>query len=187
MTVPAATEQQPPRLRRLPVPLVQPRPALRVVHDDDDRVTSSQGTLALSMPAPPPGVRAAAARAHGAAATAQSGIPEDPLPEPHRWAAQFVQAAIEVAAGVRPATQLVRWTTDDVRAMLTRRGNLARRTSSSHGRPRRTAVRSARVFQPRAGVVEASALVSEGGRLRAVALRMEGIDGRWRVTALEIG
>ena len=50
-----------------------------------------------------------------------------------------------------------------------------------------TLVRSVRIGEPRDGVVEACALVSDGGRLRAVAVRMEGLDGRWRVTALEIG
>jgi hypothetical protein len=32
-----------------------------------------------------------------------------------------------------------------------------------------------------------SAVVDDGLRVRAVALRLEGLDGRWRVTALQIG
>jgi hypothetical protein len=35
--------------------------------------------------------------------------------------------------------------------------------------------------------VEASAVVLDRGRYRAIALRLEDADGRWRVTALEIG
>jgi hypothetical protein len=36
-------------------------------------------------------------------------------------------------------------------------------------------------------VVEASAVVVARGRVQAVALRLEGQDGRWRMTALELG
>jgi Family of unknown function (DUF6459) len=35
--------------------------------------------------------------------------------------------------------------------------------------------------------VEASAVVVDAGRVRAVALRLEDVAGRWRVCALEIG
>jgi hypothetical protein len=35
-------------------------------------------------------------------------------------------------------------------------------------------------------VAEATVVISDGPRVRAVALRMEGTDGRWRVTALRI-
>ena len=37
------------------------------------------------------------------------------------------------------------------------------------------------------GVAEVSAVAHRGGRAHAVAARLEGIDGRWRCTALQIG
>jgi hypothetical protein len=37
------------------------------------------------------------------------------------------------------------------------------------------------------GVAEVSAVARRGGRAHAVAARLEGIDGRWRCTALQIG
>lgn len=112
------------------------------------------------------------------------------LPEPRRWAAQFVQAAVEVAVGLRPPVQLVRWTCEDVYATLARRSDVATRARRAGrlavpvGRAR---VRSVRCCPVRDGVVEASAVVTDGVRHRGVALRLEGLDGRWRVTALEIG
>jgi hypothetical protein len=50
-----------------------------------------------------------------------------------------------------------------------------------------TVVRSMRLCRPADGVVEASAVVVDRGRVRAVALRLEEFGGRWRVCALEIG
>jgi len=52
---------------------------------------------------------------------------------------------------------------------------------------RRAVVRSVHTTEPVPGVVEASAVVVDRGRVRAVALRLEGLDGRWRATALEMG
>jgi hypothetical protein len=115
--------------------------------------------------------------------------PTAELPDPSRWAGQFVQAAVEVAGGVRPPIQLVRWTSEEVLATLTRRNDLAvraRRAGRLADRGR-TVVRSVRSCPVRDGVVEASAVVTDGVRARAVALRLEGLDGRWRVTALELG
>jgi hypothetical protein len=44
-----------------------------------------------------------------------------------------------------------------------------------------------RVTEPADGVAEVSALVRRGLRVTAVALRLEGMDGRWQCTALELG
>jgi Family of unknown function (DUF6459) len=217
-----------PPLRRLPVPLTQPRPALRVVRDEPDAVPLAQGTLAFPLTEPdqhhdPDDVtcrdpenlvggrgRVDATGATDTGATAagvttagvtcagvhragvhRAGVhpghaPSPVLPEPRQWAAQFVQAAVEVTTGLRPPSQLVRWTNDEVRTLLVRRAELARRTPGRTRQPRRGVVRSTRVCIPCAGVAEATVVISDGPRVRAVALRMEGTDGRWRVTALRI-
>jgi hypothetical protein len=36
-------------------------------------------------------------------------------------------------------------------------------------------------------VVEASAVINTGSGMRALALRLEGIDGQWRCTAINLG
>lgn len=282
---PAAGQQGLPRLRRLPVPVAQPRPALRVVRDEDE-IPAAQGMLALPLPggdadadtgsatAATPGsspathsaaapsatarpARVGAATAHSApvrsatirsatirsapgapglaqgqdAGRSRSAVTEERaddfarrrrtsgqlLPDPGKWTAQFVQAAVEVTNGLRPASQLRRWTSDEVHGMLVRRAGLTRSpanrgstergsaTRSTPGSPaarnsapvrgaaartrqtQRSVVRSTRVCVLRDGVVEACAVVLDGPRVRAVALRLEGLDGRWRVTALQIG
>jgi hypothetical protein len=43
------------------------------------------------------------------------------------------------------------------------------------------------VSEPADGVAEVCALVRRGARSTAVALRMEGMDGRWQCTAIELG
>lgn len=164
----------PPRLRVRPVPVAEPRPALRVVPDPEPRPPAGQGVLVFDgadRPDEPP-------------AAAPHRVP----PPAAAWARQFVQAALEAACGRRPVSQLLRWTAEDVYAMLTRRAALAARLDRSASAGTASClVRSVRLCRPRDGVVEASALAVDRGRYRAVALRLEDADGRWRVTALEIG
>lgn len=109
----------------------------------------------------------------------------DDLPDPRDWAAHIAQALVEVMAGARPAPQLLRWTTPEVYAVVARRASV----SARRGMPptRRTVVRSLRVCEPADGVAEASAVVVDGGRVRALAMRLVGLDGRWRVEALQVG
>jgi hypothetical protein len=108
------------------------------------------------------------------------------LPNPRSWAALLGQAVVEVLAGHRPATQLVRWTTGRVHASLAtlsmdeRGGRPARRQG-------RAVVRSVRVSEPEDGIAEAAVVVRESRRCWAMALRLEGVDGRWLCTALVLG
>ncbi|WP_309615898.1 Rv3235 family protein, partial [Salinibacterium sp.] len=41
-------------------------------------------------------------------------------------------------------------------------------------------------FEPRDGAVEAVVIVRNRARTRAVALRLEGLDNRWRATAINV-
>ena len=81
-------------------------------------------------------------------------------------------------------SQLVRWTTtsvyDDLAALVV--GPAAVRGAAARG-----VVRSIHVSEPVDGVAEVAALVRRGARSTAVALRLEGLDGRWQCTALELG
>jgi len=113
------------------------------------------------------------------------------LPAPTPWAGRLVQAMIEVVSGVRPVSQLVRWTTASIYDELSAR--VARPVAAGAGGRTTNAtrlaevVRSIRVSEPRDGVAEVCAIVQQGPRCRAIALRLEGIDGRWQCTALQIG
>jgi hypothetical protein len=112
----------------------------------------------------------------------------DALPEPAPWAARLVQAISEVLALDRPLTQLVRWTSPEVYDNLRHRVSARRpaRPAPWPGRQRRPILRSVHVAEPCDGVAEVCAVVDDGQRTRAYALRLEGTDGRWRATALEL-
>lgn len=107
--------------------------------------------------------------------------PRAELPDPRPWAARLVVAALEAVAGRRPVQQLMPWTDDAVYAQLGRTLR-SRRDSSGPGM-----LRSLRLCEPADGVVEICAVIAGTRRTRAVAARMEGTDGRWRCTALELG
>jgi hypothetical protein len=196
-------------LRRLPLPAWEPPyddevgPAA-LVRTERNENSAVQGTLALAFLLPsgvpavpevplelvsPPDLRLVApAEADEVLDEAEFGpqpTPRAALPEPRTWSGRFVQAVVEVLAGDRPASQLVRWTTaevyDDVACRIT---SGARPGSPT---PARAVVRSVHVTEPADGVAEVAALVRRGIRCTAVALRLEGMDGRWQCTALELG
>lgn len=110
--------------------------------------------------------------------------PRAQLPEPGPRAAALVRALLEVLAGDRPAMQLLRWATPDVHEQIVR----ARRAQAGAGggRPWAATLRRVLVSEPADGVAEVSAVVDRGTRSRALALRLEGLDGRWKVTALQL-
>jgi len=106
------------------------------------------------------------------------------LPEPRRWAARLAQAVLESLGGRRPVQQLSRWLDEAVFAALSR-------SVRASGRPRadrspQVVVRSVRATRPTSHAVEACVVVQVGRRARAVALRLEGLDGRWMCTALDV-
>ena len=107
----------------------------------------------------------------------------DQLPDPRPWAPGFVQALSEVLGGFRPMGQLdARVVPSVVTQVIDCRADAAAEPTR-----RRPVVRSVRVSEPMPGAVEVSATVRHGERCRALALRLEGLDGRWQCTALTIG
>jgi hypothetical protein len=106
------------------------------------------------------------------------------LPAARTWAGRVVQAIVEVLAGARPVGQLVRWTSAEVYDEI---ANLVVPGPQLPCGPLRGVVRSVHVTEPADGVAEVCALVRRGARSTAVALRLEGRDGRWQCTALELG
>jgi hypothetical protein len=111
---------------------------------------------------------------------------EGPLPDPTRTCCAVVQAAVEGLRGARPLAQLVRWVTPEVYDGLALRARLVQSaaTAPSSGR---AGIRRVRVFRIGDGAAEATVVVDDGPRVRAVAVRVEEHRGRWRATALEIG
>ena len=83
---------------------------------------------------------------------------------------------------MRPLTQLRRETAPELYALI---GKAVVRTPRTRGARRDgRAVRSVHVQEPPEGVVEVCATVVRAGRPSALALRLQGLDGRWRCTEL---
>ncbi len=104
----------------------------------------------------------------------------------------IAQAAVEVLAGTRPVQQLSRTLDPGCLAALQHRAALTRaHAASAQGGQSRLhrspMVRSVHLCAVTDGVYEASLVVSEELRSRAVAMRLEGNNGAWKVTVLEIG
>jgi hypothetical protein len=137
---------------------------------------SIQGTLALDY-----GVR-------GARTPDLRLLPGDRV-ELEAFAHRFASAVVEVVGGDRGPSQLLRWTTERVYTDLQRRTALLARTTPGDRRVRRlrSQVRSVHVFCPSAGAAEISVHVRHGERSRAIAARIELLEGRWCCTALQFG
>ncbi|MFG6445085.1 Rv3235 family protein [Microbacterium sp. P06] len=111
------------------------------------------------------------------------------LPAPEPLLRNLTLGVLEVLAGVREIEQLARWLTEDAYRGLVTRANLATRARSARGVPAaRPAHRimSVRECRPADGVVEAVVIVGGPARTRAVAIRLEGMDRRWRATSLAL-
>jgi hypothetical protein len=117
--------------------------------------------------------------------------PTRELPDPTRWGRQVTQLIVEVMAGHRPAAQLVRWTSEQVYRQVREHGRTLPtgpdRTRTGRALTERPVVGGVRVSEPDDGVAEVAAVVHRRHRVQAVALRLEGRDGRWVVTVLQCG
>lgn len=105
------------------------------------------------------------------------------------FAARFAQAVVEVIGGDRGVHQLMRWTTERVYADLTHRSHALHRATPGDQRRRRVraTVRSVHLFRPDEDAAELSIHVRHGPRSRAIAARIDRIEGRWRCTVLDFG
>lgn len=160
-----------------------PRPALPLA--------SVQGTLALDLTPVLDPPDCSDARRCGAA---RDLVQVDALARRRveAWTQRYLQAAVEIAGGDRPASQLLRWSTAGVYDDLGRRAVLAARAEGRHpvaARHRRQTSRpflvgTHTIFVGR-DAVEVSAHVRYGERSRAVAARFEQQDEQWICVALE--
>jgi hypothetical protein len=111
------------------------------------------------------------------------------LPSPEPLLENLTRCVIEILAGARDLEQIARWVTDDVYRHLLKRVVLSARARRARGqvvvRPA-FSIGSTTVCEPRDGVIEAVVIVRGRARTRAVALRLEGLDHRWRATAINV-
>lgn len=111
------------------------------------------------------------------------------LPDPAPLLRSLTRGVLEVLAGVREVDQLARWFSEDAFRSLVARSNLSARARSARGVPPARPsfeIRSLRVTEPLDGIIEAVVVVAGPGRTRAVAIRLEGLDHRWRASSLAV-
>ncbi|CAB4337426.1 MAG: hypothetical protein F2839_03565 [Actinobacteria bacterium] len=98
------------------------------------------------------------------------------LPPADVWGKRLVQGMVEVINGVRPSSQLTRWVTPEVMGLIQSR-------VLTKNMPRYI-VRSVHVSETDDGVAEVCSVFGTANRSFALAMRLEGLDGRWRATSL---
>ena len=112
-----------------------------------------------------------------------------PLPDPTAQCCTVVRAAVEVLRGERPAAQLARWVTPQVRDQLAERARigLAHDLLRNEEPHRPVQVRRVRLVRLGDDVAEATVVLDDDGRVRAAAVRLEARRGAWWVAVLEVG
>jgi hypothetical protein len=169
----------------------QPALTLVVVRTPQPPLADPLGPLRLVLPGVPvprpihhPGPRPRPDRPGGVDpdfGPALSGRAE--LPDAARTGRRVLTLTLEALCGRRPLAQLQRLTSPGVWSALgtgRRPGWCVRSTSPLVLGP-------VHVCEPVDGVAEITAVAHRDGRAHAVAARLEGLDGRWRCTALQVG
>lgn len=113
-----------------------------------------------------------------------------PPPHPKGAVSATTLAAVEVLRGLRPAHHIIRSTTPQLHEVLARQGTAASRSHFAR-RTRLVAsplrVRRVLVHWVDPDTIEATVLLDDADRVRAVAARFIAWRGRWRLAALEVG
>ena len=111
------------------------------------------------------------------------------LGDPRPVLAFLAQAVIETIAGIRDIEQSARWLSDGVYQQLRAKSQEATRArAQSQAKILRPNLSIGKIttFSPRDGVIEGVVIVHNQGRARAVAIRLEGYNGRWRAKTLAV-
>lgn len=124
----------------------------------------------------------------------RQATPRHALPDPAGHARALVLAMLEVLSGRRPVRQLRPHLTEEAYSRLSSRLHRARSASTRKPGPPsqhptvRTRIHVGRtlVCEPADGIAEITVLARVGARTRAIAVRLEGLDGRWRCPVLTV-
>ena len=170
---PTSSASAPGRSRHVPRLLLPPR-AEPVAQVDTALLTAGPEGRSVLGP-----VTAAAWAVAGRRAPTEA-LPD--LPDPARLCGAVVVAAVEALRSTRPLTQLARWVSPAVYESLARAARPAPVDA-----PRGVVVRGVRVCRIGPTVAEGTAVVHDGARVRAAAVRFEVHRGSWRATVLQIG
>lgn len=109
------------------------------------------------------------------------------LGDPGPFAAGLVRNILEVLDCERPLSRLMRWMDHDIYQSLGRRVAIRSRQRRPGTLRKMVVIRRLRVCRVGPSAVEVAVVAAQGERVRAIAMRLEALDHRWRCTALEIG
>ena len=98
----------------------------------------------------------------------------DSLPDPSKWTRAYLITVIEILAGRRPINQIARSTHRFIYNNIAAQVGTIKRSSNLAPR-----LRKIHRSEPIEGVIEVSATLTIGSRVRAIAARFEGVDRRW--------
>ena len=178
MTASLRPAPEPAPLRLVVVPT--PQPPL-----EDERIPVRLVRPGVPVPRPVhlPGPRPRAAHAAVQDDFGPSWTARAELPDPRVAGRRLLTLTLEALVGRRPLLQVQPLTAPGGYAAL----STGRRPRWCAGSPSPLLVGRVHVSEPVDGVAEISAVARHNGRAHAVAARLEGVDGRWRCTALQIG
>lgn len=111
------------------------------------------------------------------------------LPDPAPLVENLTRSVMEILSGARELEQVARWVSDDVyRNLLIRVQASARARALKKIAPYRPvfSLGTSRITYPTDYVAECVTVVHGRARSRAIAIRLEGLDGRWRATAIHV-
>jgi len=103
--------------------------------------------------------------------------PLSDLPEVNKWSENFVITVLEVWSGRRSLAQLSRNCHRSAQKQIAAQSNID---------TQKCQIRRIYINQPIEGVVEVTATLRVGDRVRSLSLRLEGVDKRWICTDLNL-
>ena len=181
----------PAELAKAPAPAPEARARLIPLLEPATRPLTTDQPLG-----PPPVAGSAKALARGTGtgdspplrpSRASGSVENAALPDPTQLCCAMVQAAVEALRGARPLAQLARWVSPEIYEELAMRSELTQRVQGRANSAHRAGIRRIRLCRLGQNAAEATVVVNDGPRVRAVAVRLEGHRGQWRATALVIG
>lgn len=114
------------------------------------------------------------------------------LPHPELFLRNFTLRAVEILVGSRDLRQIARWTTEEVFSSMQKQVNARVRKMSllppdARKKPiPQFEITSVRWFEPRDGIIEGCVMVRSTKMTRVAAIRIEGLDRRWRTSSFTL-
>jgi len=111
------------------------------------------------------------------------------LPDPRPLAVNLTRYLVEILAGVRDLEQIARWLEEETYAALLQVVTIrARARSAKRQAPSRPRFQlgPTHVDAPASGVVECVTVIHQQPRCYPIAMRLVGLDGRWRAVQITV-